>query len=351
MPCLFRWLFGGCCGRVVAVLITLLAIFVIAEAFDKIRYLGHGLTMGLLVEYILLKIPFMISTFMPMILLLAASLFVSELARHHELVAMRAAGLGINKVIVPLLAVALLAAAAAFAIGEWVTPLTNRNVDRIDRIHIHHRPDRGHGVQWLKDGRRFFRLQPLGRGIFHLIMLETDPTGHWLRRIDAARAFYAGGAWELDVVDISRPKKGGIELKHRQHMHLPAAVGPGTAEPPKPRLMRFHELRLYARELERAGLDASKYRFSVQKKLANPVLCLIMVLLAVALCAYPGSRRSSGSFGIAAGMVLGLGAYVAGSATQLLATGGYLPPAFAAWLPDLIALGCGGFLLLHREGY
>ncbi len=351
MPCLFRWLFFGCLGRVAAVLITLLAIFMIAEAFDKIRYLGHEFHVRLMVEYLLLKIPFMISEFMPMILLLASSIYITELSRNHELVALRAAGLGVNKIVVPLLAVAFMGGSIAFAIGEWVTPLTNQRVDRIDRVNIHHRPDTRQGIQWLKDGHRFFRLQPLGGQKFHLVMLETDQAGHWQRRIDAARASYRDGVWVLDGVDISRPKKDGIDLDHVRRIRLSATAGPDTVEPPSPRQMRFFELMHYATDLERAGLASSGFEFSLQRKLAIPVLCLIMVLLAVALCMNMGARRGAGAWGIAASITLGLGAYVVTSTTQLLATAGYLPAGFAAWLPNLIAIGFTGFLLLHREGY
>jgi len=355
MPTLFRWIFLGCMGRVAATLVALLAIFMIAEAFDKARYLGHGLTTGLLIEYLLLKIPFMVSEFMPVILLLAASIFISELSRNHELIAMRAAGLGANKIIIPLLGVAVLAAGITFVIGEWVTPVTNQRLDVIDRINIHHRPDTRHGIQWLKDGPRFFRLQPLGKQSgerqFHLVMLKTDAAGHWVERVDAARASYHNGAWSLTGVNISRPGKGGLSLSHLAHFQLASITGPGTADPPSPRHMRFMELLHYAKSLEQAGLSSAGFRFSLQRKLAVPALCLIMVLLAATLCMHISNRQGSASWSIAASIGFGLGAYVMGSATRITATAGYLPPGFAAWLPDMVAAGLTGFLLLHREGY
>jgi len=355
MPTLFRWIFLGCLSRVVATLATLLTIFIIAEAFDKARYLGHGLTTDLMIEYLLLKIPFMISEFMPMILLLATAIFITELSRNHELVAVRAAGLMLNKIIMPLLAVALLAAGVTFVVGEWITPVTNQRLDTIDRVNIHHRPDARHGIQWLKDGLRFFRLQPLGKQSgtqqFHLIMLKTDDAGHWRKRVDAARASYHDGIWSLTNVNISYPEKNGINLSHLAHLRLASGTGPDTADPPSPRHMRFLELMHYANNLEQAGLASASFRFSLHRKLTVLVLCLIMVLLATALCMHMGSRRGAASWGIAASIVFGLGAYVMGSATQIAAMATYLPPGFAAWLPDMIAAGLTGFLLLHREGY
>ncbi len=355
MPTLFRWIFLGCLGRVTVTLTTLLAIFMIAESFDKARYLGHGLTPGLMIEYLLLKIPFMMSEFMPAILLLAASIFIAELSHNHELVALRAAGLGINKIITPLLAVAVLAAGITFSLGEWVTPITNQRLDLIDRVNIHHQQDVRHGIQWLKDGHRFFRLQPLGEQYgmpqFRLVMLKTDDAGHWKERVDAARASYIHGIWSLTDVDISHPKQDGMSLKHLDHLQLVSDTGPGTADPPSPRHMRFLELMHYARSLEQAGLASAKFRFSMQRKLAVPALCLVMVLLAVTLCMHTDNRGGKASWGIAAAIGLGLGSYVVGSAAQISAVATYLPPGFAAWLPDIIAAGFTGFLLLYQEGY
>jgi len=351
MPTLFRWIFYGCLSRVLGITLALLAIFFIIEAFDKSRYLGHGLQPGLLIEYMLLKTPFMITEFMPIILLLAATMYLTELSRHNELVIMRAAGLGIPKVLFPMLFVAALAAILSFIIGEWVTPITNKRLDAIERIHIQHKPERQRGIQWLKEENRFFRLQPLGGDVFGLIMLETDKKGGWLRRMDAARAMYANGQWRLTDVHISQPTAADLRLQHVKTMDLPASIGPNTADPPKPRYMNFLELKRYAHDLNHAGLAAVSFDFSLHRKLAAPITCLVMVLLATALCAHLGNRTSAASWGMVAAIALGLIYYVLGSTGSMLSTGERLPAAFAAWLPNMVFAGLGGFLLLHREGY
>jgi len=351
MPALFRWIFAGCLGRIAATLATLIAIFLIAEAFDKARYLGHGLDGGMLVEYLILKIPFMISEFMPVVVLLATSIMLIELSRHQELVAMRAAGLGVNKVVVPLLAAAAIVGVANFVVSEWVTPATNERLDKIERVNIHHLADVTKGTQWLKDGQSFFRLQPLGGNLFRLVMLKTDAEGHWLERLEADRASYQNGVWSMEHVHISRPGEGNLNLSAEEHMQLAASVGPDTADPPEPRHMHFFELMDYAKNLQRAGLADAGFRFTLHRKLAVPVSCLIMVLLSVALCMHMGGRLGTASWGIIAAIGLGLGSYVMGTATQLLTMSDYLPAAFSAWLPNLMTLGFAGFLLLHREGY
>jgi len=352
MPILFRWIFSGCLSRSLATMAALLAIYAIIEAFDKARYLGHGLTPSLLIEYLLLKSPFMVSEFMPIILLIAASIYLVELSRHQEIVAVRAAGLGVNKLLIPLMTVAILGSLFSFAIGEWVTPATNQRLDTIEQVHIKHKKPASHGVQWLKDGHRFFRLKPLGAAQYNFMLIETDPQGAWIKRIDAVHATYNQGDWQLRDVDISSPSQSkALQMQHLDHLTLTSPIGPETAELPLPRHMRLMELYRYIRELRHAGLSSSSYQFALHRKLAAPIACLLMVLLAAALCMQANNRSGGASWGIIAAISLGLLFYVFGNASSLMAGGERLPAAYAAWLPNIVFGGLGVFLLLHREGH
>jgi len=334
------------------IMATLLAVYVVIESFDKARYLGHGLTTNLMLEYMLLKTPFMISEFMPIIVLIGASIYLIEISRHHEMVAIRAAGLGVNKVLAPLLAVALLAAALSFAIGEWVTPVTNQRLDTIERINIQHKADLKQGVQWLKDGRRFFRLTPLRDKQFALTMIETGNKGNWVRRIDSARASYQSGAWSLHDVNISTPSSDeGMQFEQHDALTITSTAGPETAELPRPRHMDFFQLYHYIHELEHAGLSSGGYEYALHRKVSAPFACLLMVILAAALCLGAGDRNSRTSWGLVLTISLGLAFYIIGNAGHLLASSEHLPAAFAAWLPSLVFGGLAVFLLLKREGH
>ncbi|MDX8404178.1 MAG: LptF/LptG family permease [Mariprofundaceae bacterium] len=351
MPTLFRWLFYGYLGRALGTMIAMLAIYIIIEVFDKARYLGHGMDSALLVEYILLKIPFMVSEFMPVILLVSATVYVSEISHHQELAALRAAGLGINKLLTPLISIGILAALFNFAIGEWVTPTTNQRLDVIERVNVHNRPDTHRGIQWLKDGNRFYRLTPLTNNHFAMLLLETDAHGAWSKRMDAAQARYTDGTWFLNDIHISKPSlTEGMELQQKKQLSFTSEIGPDTADPPSPKHMQFIELIRYAQNLERAGLTSSGFVLTLHKKFAAPIACIIMVLLAVALSMNMGSRISATSKGLVGAIVLGLLFYVLGNTGTLFANGEKLPAAYAAWLPNLIFGGLAGFLILHREG-
>lgn len=352
MPVVFRWIFFGCLSRSLITMSALLAIFVIVESFDKARYLGHGLDAALMIEYILLKIPFMLAEFMPIIVLIGASLYLIELSRNQELVAIRAAGMGINKVLVPLTAVAGMAALTSFTIGEWVTPVTNQRLDTIEEIHIQHKQSNKQGVQWLKDDHRFFRLTPLADHQFALLVLKTDPQGSWLERIDSPRASYSNGVWHLSKALISTPTADQMmHMEQRESMEIASDIGPEAAELPNAHHMNFAELHRYIGELKHAGLGTGSYTYALQRKFSAPFACLLMVIMAAALCLHAGNRNNQASWGLVLSLSLGLAFYVFGNAGYLLAGSNRIPPAFAAWLPSLVYGGTAIFLLLRREGH
>ncbi|PIW47974.1 MAG: hypothetical protein COW18_08435 [Zetaproteobacteria bacterium CG12_big_fil_rev_8_21_14_0_65_54_13] len=352
MPVVFRWIFSGCLSRSLVTMSALLAIFVIIESFDKARFLGHGLDAGLMIEYMVLKIPFMISEFMPIIVLIGASVYLIELSRNQEVVALRAAGLGINKVLLPLSSVAILAALTSFMIGEWITPITNQRLDNIEQVHIQHRQSAQQGVQWLKDGHRFFRLTPLADHQFALLMIKTDPQGAWLQRVDSAIASYSNNTWHLNEAKISSPSDDQVmHVETRESMEIKSVVGPETADLPIPRHMDFSQLYHYIDSLKHAGLGAGTYVYALHRKFSAPLACLLMVIMATALCMHSGSRSNRASWGMLFSISLGLLFYVLGNAGYLLAAGNRIPPAFAAWLPSLIFGGSALFLLLKREGH
>ncbi len=350
MPIIFHWIFSGCLKRSLSTLTALLAVYIIIETFDKTRFLGEDFTLPLLIEYLALKSPFMIAEFMPIVILVSTSLYLIDLSRHNEIIAIRAAGLGINKLVTPILSVSVLAGLLTFAIGQWVTPITNHQLQRIEKVHIKHleRPDQA--VQWLKDGHRFVKITPLARNQYAVVILESDGRGHWLRKIESQKAIYNQEEWILHDVFISTPDQTGLKVQQQDVMTLPSKAAPQATRPPEPDEMNLMQLRHYISSLEHAGLKVAAYAYAFHKKLAAPLACLFMALLAVALCVHVSNRTRAASWGLVTSISVGLLYYVAGNASGLLAVGDQLPPAFAAWLPNLVFGGLSVFLILHREG-
>ncbi len=352
MTVLFRWLFFSSLMRIAAITIAVVSIFMIAESFDKARFVGDGLSLGLLAEYLILKIPFMISEFMPVVVLIAVAIYMTEISHHHELAAMRAAGIAMAVLLQPLLAAGAVAGLFTFAIGEWVEPVTNERLAYMERVNIEGKQPLQQGVQWLREAETLMRLTPLTDNYFSLLVLKTDQEGAWLERVDADKATYKYGQWLLGKTYVSHPDADkGIITQTHETFSIRSNLSPETVAAPNPRDMKWFELYRFEKTLAEAGLASDDYAFQLQRKLAAPLGCLLMVILAYSLCSNMGSRIAANSKGLLVAVILGLSFYVFSATVVILVNGGQLPVFFAAWWPNIMFAGLAGYLLLAKEGY
>jgi lipopolysaccharide export LptBFGC system permease protein LptF len=108
--------------------------------------------------------------------------------------------------------------------------------------------------------------------------------------------------------------------------------------------MNYEELRRYIHDLQQSGFDVVRLRVQLQKKLAFPIIALVMAVLAVPFSLSGGKR------GAVAGVAVAVGIAVVYSVTsdmfEAMGNISQLPPALAAWSPDLIFALLGGYLLL-----
>ncbi len=338
--------------RIIGVSAAIIAVFMIAESFDKMNFIGQGMTLPLLAEYLFLKVPFMITDFMPAIVLIACAIYMTEISHHHELVVLRAAGVSMSMILAPLLAAAACAGLITFVMGEWVEPITNERVAYMDRVYIGGKKPVQHGSQWLRGDKMFLQATLLRDNYFSLMLLKTDEQGKWLERIDASKAHYQEGAWHMQQVYVSRLNgDSAVGVEKMESLRLSTHLSPETVSEPSPRDMRLLELYSFTKALVDAGLDAREYEYYLHRKITAPLSCLLMAILAYSLCANMGSRIAANSKGLALAISLGLAFYVFNSMIMTISAAGTLPVAYAAWWPTILFTGIAGYILLHREGY
>jgi lipopolysaccharide export system permease protein len=98
----------------------------IARQFGNL--VGKGLPWSVIVEVFVLSIPFIVTTTLSMAVLMAVLYAVGRLAADHELVAMRAGGISMGRLMVPLLATASVVAVLAFLFSDQVLPRSNHRL-------------------------------------------------------------------------------------------------------------------------------------------------------------------------------------------------------------------------------
>ena len=109
--------------------------------------------------------------------------------------------------------------------------------------------------------------------------------------------------------------------------------------------MAFSELSAYIKDLRQSGFDVKKLNVQLNRKIAYPAITLVMAILAVPFALKTGKRGGVAGFAIAVFMaVLYLGV---DNLFQAMGNFNALPPALAAWTPDLLFAFAGAYFLLR----
>jgi len=109
--------------------------------------------------------------------------------------------------------------------------------------------------------------------------------------------------------------------------------------------MTYEELRLYIHDLEQSGFDVVRLRVQLQKKLAYPLITLVMAVLAIPFALSAGKRGAIA--GVATAIGIGVVYWTISGLFEAMGNLSQLPPAVAAWSPDLVFGFIGGYLILR----
>jgi LPS export ABC transporter permease LptG len=340
---------------VLSAFIMLLLVFTLFELLGDI--LRNRVSPVIVGEYLWNVTPYFLYTTVHYGILLAVLITLGWMQRSNEITAMKATGISIYRIIVPLLIAATLLAGGLFFFDQFYLPRANKRQDAL-RNRIKGKPPQ----TYLDPDRRwifgqhstiyYYRLFDPERAQFgSLSVFQFDPATFQLTtRIYADRAHWDDSLqrW-VCTQGWERSFRGSAIEKYRT---FDVSTFAAISEPPsyfqkevrQSSEMNYEELRRYIHDLQQSGFDVVRLRVQLQKKLAFPIIALVMAVLAVPFSLSGGKR------GAVAGVAVAVGIAVVYSVTsdmfEAMGNISQLPPALAAWSPDLIFALLGGYLLL-----
>lgn len=113
----------------------------------------------------------------------------------------------------------------------------------------------------------------------------------------------------------------------------------------KPKDMTIQELRNEIAQLKKEGIDPTPLVTQIQEKITLAFSCLVFILLGSSLAIITRRREKSINFGIAF-LIIGV-YYLMLMGSEALSLQGYVSPLIALWLPNII-LGTIGAILTYR---
>ncbi len=349
------------------VLLSFIALSLIFSFFELIGDIFRNRTPLITVgDYLLNLIPYMLYNLTPLCALLAVLVTLGSLTRTSELIAMKASGVSLYRLIAPLLALAGIFAAGLFAFDEFYLPAANRHQEALRSVikgkpaQTFLRPDR----KWISgqqdsvgEPARIFYYQffdPDKNVFANLTVFEFQPGSFHLRK----RIFASSAHWDAHVQQWvlengwQRTFQGDSIADYTPFTidtfsEIREQPSYFKKESRQSQEMSFGELRDYIRDLQQSGFDTMRLRVQLNRKLAYPLVTLVMAIFAVPFALSMGKRGSLTGFAIAIWMAV---AYtVVASVFEAMGNVNALPPMLAAWSPDLLFGMAGGYLLLRTQ--
>ena len=307
-------------------------------------------------HYVALRLPLLVSRFLPFSVLLGTLIAFVGLNQHSEVVAMKAAGVSAHQMLAPLIIASIAIAAALFAFNETLVVKSTRIVTAwTDNDYKPIPPQSGIlSNVWLMNGEDLIHAGQVGGsgGRFHAddVTLYDRSGGALERVIRADRATPLSGSpnWILNNVRIYDANMNVVVRK-------PNLLGLSGVTPEQltlakvdPTELDYFTLKQRIGQLERAGRPADEAKAGLAHKISGPLSTLLMPLLA-AVAAFGLARSGQVLVRAVLGMALGFAYFVADNFSLAMGNVGTYPPLVAAWAPFLLFLLIGETVLMRTE--
>lgn len=318
--------------------------------------------LGMVLQVFLLRIPTVVALTMPMATVFAALMCAGELSSHGEIVAMRAGGVSIWRMFVPVLIAGLAVSVLTFGFNEALGPISNDRANSLLRDYLRtHRgleksvmfriPDEG-PVQRIVYADKVNLQQ---QSMTNVSIIEFQPRGRDV--YFAERAVWKGKSWYL--LDVIHKHDTGSGYREETVHEIRYDIGrtPDTINAKsrkRPEDLSLAELR---QEVGRLAATADVQAVDRERSLwldqhfhlriATPWAALGFALLGFPLGMRPQRTSTGVGFGISLAVVFVY--YIVFNVLRAFGEQGAMCPLVAAWLPNIVVLGTGLGLMIETS--
>jgi lipopolysaccharide export system permease protein len=335
-----------------ALVVVLMTLDLLGESGKILRVPGNG--DAELWRYVSLRIPQLISRFLPFAVLLGTLIALATLNQNSEVISMKAAGISAHQIIAPLVVASLGIAALSFAFNERVVTRANETLSSWEKVDYGPVP-RDSGIRpnvWVRWGDDLISAREVrGEGAATALTGVAIYDRHYetLKKIvTARRATRSGNGWRLEGAATFDVDSGTTTRA--------AAIDYGKGLDPSQFTLAhvsadeqdFATLKDSVKQLKLAGRPTAELESGLWHKLSGPLSAVLMPLLA-GVAAFGLARSGQLFWRAIIGMFLGFAYFVADNFALAMGNLGAYPPLLAAWAPFVLFLLIGETVLIRTE--
>ena len=375
LPIIDRWLLN----QLIPPLLFSISAFTVVSLsvgvlFDLIRKMVEfGLPITLAVRIMILELPGFLVLSFPMSVLLSTLLAYGKLSSNSELLALKSLGINKYRIIVPALTLSIFMTGLTFYFNNSLVPITNKSAEALLRNGLDKSVvfEKGHDIFFPgysaftdpdtnKITKRntyltqiFFSREVQNNVMTNVTVLDFSKKGY-KQILSAKEGIFdkSISAWIFsDGRLITLDDKGNTTSIGFEQYTYPLGDGPLEISkiPDDANKMTVKQAIAAKRLYEESGnvREARKMSVRIQEKFTFPCACIVFGLIGSSL----GSKsnlRSSSSQGFGLSVILILIYYILSFVFSSFGVKGILSPFFSAWLPVLISMS-GGLYLLKKS--
>ena len=346
MKLLDRYIAGVVIGATGIALLVIMGLNIFFEVIGQLDDVGKG-NYGVvrMLQYVALILPRGIYELFPTAALLGGLTGMGALAVNSELIAMRACGFKVWRIVSSVLQAGLLMLAIIVPLGEFVAPVAEQLAQQLRVVALDKRINfMGARGLWVRDESRYIYARNViaKDSLADMSIFEFDHDWRLTESTHVGKAKYRDGKWVLRDVHQSLIGVGGVSTRNEEELIWYTLLTPDLIGVVmlKPENMAAQDIRQFITYLEENGLDTQQYHFALWKRLVTPASSLVMLFITVPFVF--GSLRSTGTGQrIFVGILAGFGFYMLSQLFGQMGLVYNLSPQLVSVTPSLIVLSLG----------
>lgn len=330
--------------------ILFLSLSIIIDLFSRLEdVFKNSVQWPILLKYYLTFLPFLFVRTAPMSALLATLYVLTNLEKYNEITVLKASGLNIWRISLPLFFLGLFISMTASAINDKVVPQANListgiKEDYLDKESEEHKERTVENIAIYGTHNRLIHVRSFSVKeslLRDITILEQDKNEQVTSKIQAKQAKWEKDHWTfLDCVLYNyNLSEGAEEPAHFKKMLIDIEEKPkdflrreSSAE-----FMSFKKLKRYIERLAVARVKiVQKLKVELYYKVSFPFVSLIIIFLGIPFALNSQSTGGGKIAGIGLCIIIAFCYYTVEALSLALGKRGTLPPLLSAWLANLL---------------
>lgn len=340
-------------------LFVFISLYILIDTFGHLdEILRQQVHVLILLKYYLTFTPIILVQTMPMAALISTLYTLSSLNRYNEIIAMRASGMSLWRIISPFLIIGLAASVVSLFINEKITPFaslisTTIKEDTIEKTASNKKDGMIENVAFCgKDNKMFYikNFDQKKNTLYDIIILEQGTEQNLKSRLTAKQAVFEDGKWKFyNAIIYPIDRTGqliGEPLFYKEKI-IPLSESPQdfVRSQHQTEFMNYFQLKDYIKRFKSSGYRPIKELVDLHSKLSLPLTNFVIILIGIPFALK--STKSGAFMHIGISLAISFIFYGFMAITIAMGKGGILPPVVSAWLPNIAFSTCG-FLMFMK---